>query len=221
MPKWGKTIIAILLLPLCAGGGMALARILKQTGDATTFWMPLLGGIGAWLVIYAIIPRPMWFYVFGHELTHALWTWLFGGKLKKFRVTSKGGHVVITKSNFLISLAPYFFPVYAALLVLIYVVGNLIWNWSPWLPWFHFFLGTAYAFHVTFTVHIIQKRQTDIVDEGYFFSAVVIYLGNLLGLLIGIPLLAGSPPLMTVFIWWGEKTLIVLRWIQELAHKIV
>ena len=38
-----------------------------------------------WLTIYLLLPKPMWVYVFGHELTHALWTWLFGGRVKKFK----------------------------------------------------------------------------------------------------------------------------------------
>ncbi len=32
-----------------------------------------------------------------------------GGQVKKMKVTSKGGHVVISKTNFVIALAPYFF----------------------------------------------------------------------------------------------------------------
>ena len=58
------------------------------------------------------------------ELTHALWTWLMGGKVNRFKVTSKGGHVIVSKTNFLIALAPYFFPVYAVLVVAVFVIGK-------------------------------------------------------------------------------------------------
>ena len=37
----------------------------------------------------------MWIYVVGHELTHAVWVWLFGGSVKKFKATSNGGHVIV------------------------------------------------------------------------------------------------------------------------------
>ena len=90
----------------------ALWRVLRHSGDATTIWVGLLSGAACWVVIYSLLPKPMWVYVFGHELTHVLWTWLFGGRVTKFKATPKGGHVVVTKSNFLISLAPYFFPTY-------------------------------------------------------------------------------------------------------------
>src|SRR5262245_15425951 len=101
-----KTMIAVLLLPVCVGAALALVRLVRETGSAETFWVAFLGGAGCWWAVFLILPKPMLIYVFGHELTHALWAWLFGGRVKKFKVTSKGGHVVISKSNFLIVLAP-------------------------------------------------------------------------------------------------------------------
>ena len=167
-----------------------------------------------------MLPKPMWVYVFGHELTHVLWTWLFGGNVKRFKVTSKGGHVVITKTNFLISLAPYFFPVYAALVILVFLAGDLIWNWTPYRVWFHFLLGAAYAFHVTLTWQILQTRQNDITGEGYLFSGTVIFLGNLAVLMIGLPLLAGRPGVLTALAWWLHATGDVLTWLARLGHRL-
>ena len=145
-------------------------------------------------------------YVFGHELTHALWTWLFLGRVKKFKVTAKGGHVVITRNNFLITLAPYFFPLYAVAVVLVFLAGHFIWGLNPYLVWFHFLLGVAYAFHLTLTWHILQSQQSDITSQGYLFSAVVIFLGNILVLLLGVPLLTAKIPLTTALDWWWQDT---------------
>ena len=134
VPKWCKSIIAILLLPVCVGAVCALWLVLRQSGDADTIWVAFLSGAACWVVIYLLLPKPMWVYVFGHELTHALWTWLFGGKVKKFKVSATGGHVVVTKSNFVIALAPYFFPLYAVLVVLCFSpaigcgTGAIIWS---------------------------------------------------------------------------------------------
>ncbi len=206
MPKWCKTFIAVLLLPLCVGAVNALWQVLRLSGDATTIWVGVLSGAACWVVIYSLLPKPMWVYVFGHELTHALWTWLFGGKVKKFKASARGGHVIVTKNNFLISLAPYFFPVYAALVVGVFVIGNLIWNWVPYLVWFHLLLGAAYAFHVTLTWHILKTEQSDITQHGYLFSAVVIFLGNIGVLLLGVPLLTAKVGVATVMGWWLENT---------------
>lgn len=80
VPKWCKAIIAILLLPVCIGAGSALWLVIQASGKADTIWMATLSGAACWLVIYLLLPKPMWVYVFGHELTHVLWTWLLGEK---------------------------------------------------------------------------------------------------------------------------------------------
>ena len=211
MPKWIKTIIAVLLLPACVGAATTLWRILRASGQADTIWVATLAGAACWLVIYLLLPKPMWVYVFGHELTHALWAWLMGGRVKKFKASSKGGHVVVTKSNFVIALAPYFFPLYAFLVVLLFVAGHWLWNWQHYVAWFHLLLGAAYAFHITLTGFILQTRQSDITEHGYLFSAVIIFLGNIVILLVGIPLLAAKVDVTTALGWWVEQTANVLH----------
>lgn len=206
MPKWAKTVIAILLLPLCIGAAWALSMVIQHSGSADTTWVPMLAGAGCWVVIFVLLPKPMWIYVFGHELTHALWTWAFGGEVKQFKATSQGGHVIITKSNFLIVLAPYFFPLYAVMVVAVFFTGGLLWNWNRYLPIFHLLLGAAYAFHVTLTLHALKTRQTDITQEGYIFSTVVIYLGNITVLLLGIALIVARVGVWTALGWWFERT---------------
>lgn len=211
MPKWLKFILGLLLLPLCAGAVPALAKVVRASGGAVEVWVPLAAGGACWLVVFALLPKPMWIYVVGHELTHVVWSWLFGGKVKKFKATSEGGEVVITKSNFLVALAPYFFPLYAVLVVLGFLIGHLIWGWARWTPLFHLLLGAAYAFHLTLTWEILKTKQSDITSQGYLFSGVVIFLGNVLGLLLALPLLMGQAGLLTVLGWWLEATAALLK----------
>jgi len=202
VPKWCKTLIGVLLLPVCVGAAAALWRVLQASGEADTTWVPFLAGAACWLAIYLLLPKPMWVYVLGHELTHALWTWLLGGRVKRFGASAAGGHVVVTKSNFAIALAPYFFPLYAVLVVLVFLAGHWVWNWRHYLAWFHLLLGAAYAFHVTLNWHILKRRQSDISDQGYLFSAVIIFLGNIGVLLVGIPLLVSKVGVLTALGWW-------------------
>ena len=211
-----KFIVAVLLLPVCAGAARALWPILKAGQGADTVWVPLLAGAACWVVIFFLLPKPMWIYVFGHELTHALWTWLFGGQVKKMKVTSKGGHVVISKSNFLIALAPYFFPLYTVIVIGVFALGNLFWNWHGYLAWFHLLLGAAYAFHITLTIQVLHTQQTDITSQGYLFSGVVIFLGNAIVLLFGIPLLTRHPEIFKIFSRWCAETGKVFIWLHHL-----
>ncbi|MDX1952831.1 MAG: M50 family metallopeptidase [Verrucomicrobiota bacterium] len=190
--------------------------MIAATGRADTIWACLLAGAASWVVIYLLLPKPMWVYVFGHELTHAVWTWCFGGRVKKFKATSKGGHVIVTKSNFLITLAPYFFPIYAVLLFLLFLIGSLIWPITPYAFWFHLLLGAAYAFHLTFTVHVLSMEQSDVTENGILFSAVTIFLGNLLVLILGLPLITRGMGLLTALSWWAEEVSLALRRLGQL-----
>jgi len=125
-----------------------------------------------------------------------------GGRNNPGGVRSSGGHVLISKTNFAIALAPYFFPLYAVLLVAIYFVGDLMWQWHRvYLTWFHLVLGAAYAFHVTLTWEILKNRQTDITSQGRLFSAVVIFLGNAMVLVVAIPLLTGQSLFDALDLW--------------------
>jgi len=213
VPKWGKMLIAVLLLPVCAGAAMALWKVTQACGSADTTLVPFGAGALCWLAIYLLLPRPMWIYVFGHELTHALWTWVFGGEVRKFKASASGGHVIISKTNFVIALAPYFFPLYAVIVIAAFATGHLIWGWKNYFVWFHLCVGAAYAFHVTLTAHVLKTQQTDITSQGYLFSAVIIFLGNVLVLLLGLPLLTAKVDLTTALGWWLEFT-------GEIVHRI-
>jgi hypothetical protein len=211
MPKWAKTVIAVLLLPFCAGAVSALIRVVRTAGSADTFWVAFIGGAACWLVVFLLLPKPMLVYVFGHELTHVLWTWLFGGRVKRFKASARGGHVVVSKTNFLIVLAPYFFPLYVVLVVALFALGNLWFGWERHLVWFHMLSGAAYAFHVTLTWHVLQTRQSDITSQGWLFSAVIIFLGNISALLIGLPILTARVSVLTSLGWWLHETGAVLQ----------
>jgi len=176
----------------------------------------LLAGAACWLVIFLLLPKPIWLYVVGHELTHVVWTWAFGGRVKKFRAGSSGGHVVVTRSNFLVALAPYFFPIYAVLLVLVFLAGHLLFDWRRFMVWFHVLVGAAYSFHLTLTAHALRTRQSDLTGQGYLFSAVVILLGNATVLLLGVPLLTEQVGVLDSIGWSLECTGRILRQVSQI-----
>ena len=211
---WWKVAVSLLLLPSVWAGFGALGGILAQARGVDLVWAPILGGALCWVVILCLLPEPMWIYVLGHEVTHALWAWLFGSRVKKIKVTSKGGYVLVSKSNFLITLAPYFFPFYAVLAGLGYWVGNLVWDWRAFDAVFHLLLGLTYAFHVTMTVSVLRTTQPDIAEEGWIFSGVVIALGNLVVLMLSIPVLTGVS-MLKGFLAWGRGTYDVWLWFLQ------
>src|SRR5438046_3707640 len=183
--KWVKFIIAVFLLPICGVltqtffTVFARATVTQRLWACEEFWFFSLGAV-LWLIAFFGLPRPILIYVFGHELTHALWVWLMGGRVSRFRVGPDGGHVVTTKANFWIALAPYFFPIYSILTIAIYGGLSLFLNMQPYGRLLYAVIGVTWAFHFTFTCWMIPKNQTDLTNQGTFFSLVVIYLMNFL-----------------------------------------
>lgn len=134
-------------------------------------------------ILYFIIPQQalMIPYVLGHEVTHAIWVWIFGGKVANhFHVSEDGGHVMTDRVNTWIILSPYFFPIYSVLVVTLYGAASLATDLNT-VRWILFLLlGFTLAFHLVFTCLFIMKGQPDLHYGGTFFSLMVIYLINLL-----------------------------------------
>jgi hypothetical protein len=194
--RWVKFAIALFLLPICAiftetfFTAFTRATIAQRLWAGEEFWFFSLGAI-LWLIAFFGLPRPVILYVFGHELTHALWVWLMGGRVTRFRVGAEGGHIVTNRTNFWIALAPYFFPLYSILVIVIYGALSLFCNMQPYGRLLYAIIGITWAFHFTFTCWMIPKNQTDLSDHGTFFSLVLIYLMNLT--LLSVMVVLASP----------------------------
>ena len=144
-----------------------------------------------WTIAFFGLPRPVLIYVFGHELTHAVWVWLMGGRVSDFSVGRDGGHIVTDRHNFWIALAPYFYPIYSILLVILYGFASMFWDLSPYHRVFFALLGITWTFHISFTLWMIPKGQSDLSYHGTFFSLVVIYSVNLI--VLTVLLIVASP----------------------------
>ncbi len=184
--KLFKWLIGLLLLPACAAVSLTVWALLDRLtggglhGLSFSVW-GLLIGFGLWLILYFVLPRPMRTYVLAHELTHALWGWVMGARIVGMKVTAAGGHVQLTRSNFLITLAPYFFPLYTMLIIGLHAVLSLFFDLRHYEPVWMGWIGLTWGFHVTFTLSMLRIGQSDIREHGALFSYAVIYLFNILG----------------------------------------
>jgi len=199
--RWG---IAAVLFPLCSGATLTLGRLLFGLPEAGEFWIPLVAGAGVWMIAYLLLPKPMWLYVVGHELTHALWAWLFGARVKAFKITRNGGHVIVSKTNWLITLAPYFFPIYAVVWGGLFGLLDTLFSNFMDKAWLLFGLGITYTFHLTLTGYVLRARQPDLRREGILFSITVIWLGNLIILLLATSLVTTPTGFVKAVAWTIE-----------------
>jgi hypothetical protein len=216
--RWLKFTIALFLLPFCAilsqtfFTSFARAAVAERLWAGEEFWFFSLGVV-LWLIAFFGLPRPLLVYVFGHELTHALWVWLMGGRVTRFRVARDGGHILTDKNNFLIALAPYFFPIYSILVLALYGGLSLFVNVQPYGRLLYGVIGVTWAFHLTFTCWMVPKNQSDLSENGTFFSLVIIYLANLV--LLSAMLIIASPNIS-----FGSFGADLLRNIASFAHWV-
>jgi hypothetical protein len=181
---WLSTVAAVFLLAPAWISTVTFFTCFRHAAAHSGFWLReevwFFGlGVVLWVIAFFGLPRPLVIYVFGHELTHALWVWVMGGRVSDFHVSKAGGHIISDKHNFWIALTPYFFPLYSILVIAAYGAGSLFTNMEPYHRWLYALIGITWAFHVSFTLWMIPKGQSDLSHYGTFFSLVVIYLMNL------------------------------------------
>ena len=154
----------------------------------------LAGGL-AFALLFLFVRVPPVAYVAVHELTHALFGLLFGARVSRLRIGGEHGSVDVSRPNAVILLAPYFFPLPAAALLLLRgavslfvplagtVAGSLC----------AAAVGVAWGFHLCFTINALLQRQTDLDAYGFLFSVVFLALLNALFLFLSLSLLAPVP----------------------------
>jgi hypothetical protein len=170
-------LFGIALVPFCAG--FTWQFVTTFFGIRYKPYLPYFFAAGSltYLTLHVLFRKPILTYVFGHELTHALFAVLFGGSVKSFHASDRGGRVTLTKSNFIITLAPYFFPLYTFIVLLFYgaaVAAGL----QRAVGWTVFLAGASFAFHLVLTAVFLQTDQSDIREYGIIFSFPLIYLFN-------------------------------------------
>lgn len=196
-----KSFFGLLLIPLTIAFAITLSQIIISFSDSSlTVWL-FCAGVVCYPIFQAFLFRPLRIYILGHELTHAFFSILFGGKIKKLKVTKDGGSVNVTKSNFLVVLAPYFFPLYVFIFVLIWYILKQFYNsvLQPYYPGFVFLVGFGLGFHLVFTWYSLRVGQPDVKKTGLIFSMVLIFLGNLVILAILLKILFPEEVLLKDF----------------------
>ncbi len=213
-----KFFIALLLLPACLGLAASAFQIARQLSfglgrQSLTIGLAFWGGFGLWLAVFAFLPKTTRTYVLGHELTHALWALMMGARVSGLRVGKTGGQVRTSKNNWLITLAPYFFPFYAVLFILLFFVAGLAWNLEQQIWLLFFLVGLGWSFHVSFTIYtLLTTQQPDVKSQGWLFSMVVIFCMNLVTILLALALLSREVTLAGVITTLGRDLGLVYRW---------
>ena len=196
MANFLRMILGLVLLPACWGFVRSLVDSILvaagSTGGFSVEAVSLVAGIVAFVFCWMALSHPVKTYVLGHELTHALWGLAFGAVPSQLRVGPNGGSVRLSKSNVIITLAPYFFPIYTFIVIVVALVTYAFLRPLPFLPLWMFVIGFTWAFHALFTLETLSQRQPDVRLYGRIFSWTFIFIVNIALILVW---LAATTPL--------------------------
>lgn len=174
-----RLLTGLLVLPFSAAAVAGLFVTLYDLPGLGRGGYWLLAGMAAYTLLSIILPRPVILYVVGHELTHALWSKIFGGRVSHLKVSRQGGSVRVSAVNTFVILAPYFFPLYTILVGGGFVLLALFVNVSPYYNYLLFFVGVTLQFHYLTTSEALGKSQPDLLEAGAVFSLALIPLFNM------------------------------------------
>lgn len=139
----------------------------------------LLGGVSIYLLVHVFLRKPERMYLWAHEFSHLIVAKMFFRKVHSFHITSRdGGKVVIDRTNVIIDLAPYIFPLYS---VGAWVAAVILKDASPWVPDLYLALASfLFTMHVLFSAEGFIKGQPDVKRSGRLFSGAIVLLCFLL-----------------------------------------
>lgn len=160
-----------------------------QLPTLAEYWHNFIG-IGLGIFIYILF---YWLYTqvlkkkaktlfgtFTHELTHAITAILCLKKVTEFNVRNSAhnnrlGHISHQgHSNWVLTLSPYFLPIYT-----LFFVGISFFMQSKYQVFIDFIIGFTYAFHLKLFIRTAKPYQEDIKKYGLFFSRVFILFCNI------------------------------------------
>lgn len=172
--KWPTALFLLLTVP-------ALIRAFDYFNFMTPKYYAFAGGIGLYLVTmitagYNVCHNMQ---IISHELTHTFFAYLTFHDAGRIRLNpdGTGGSMRLKgRGNWIITLSPYFFPLFAFFYMLLMPFLLRI-SGGHWLVYGVF--GYFIAYYWVTVAEQVHPKQTDIIKEGYIFSIITIVAANL------------------------------------------
>lgn len=219
MKKIFAFFLGFLLLPFCYGVLRGLVRQFSLTSPFSQNEFFFYSGILSYIFIWLFF-QPKYIYVWGHELTHALYALFFKGKVTKMKVSASQGAVWLTRTNFLVALAPYFFPFYTFLFFVFYFLLKIFLKNPPYLEKGLFLgLGLTIAMHLLTTLEALRIKQSDLSRTGTFFSLVFIFIMNII--IVTLILKMVSPAKIQLNLFFKESWVAVQKFYIESGRLLI
>ncbi|MBR1825157.1 MAG: M50 family metallopeptidase [Alphaproteobacteria bacterium] len=172
--KWPTAIFLLLSVP-------ALVHSFDYFNFMAPKFYALAGGIGFYVLMIIVTGYNTChtMQIISHELTHTFFAYLTfhdAGRIRLNPDGSGGSMILKGRGNWIITLSPYFFPLFAFFYMLLMPMFLRLSN-NHWLVYGVF--GFFVAYYWATVIEQVHPKQTDIKKEGYIFSIIVIVAANL------------------------------------------
>ena len=188
MQNFMNTFLKYIKYPVAIGSVIAfypLSRALMQLVFKTFtmeillyFLAPIVGVMVVWGVVPGLSGSALT--IFAHESTHMLAALLTFHKPKSMSIQDGqgGSFTYLGKGNWLITIAPYFFPTFPFL----WMLGGLWFEYhgQAFPTWYIISFGFLVGYHIVSNFYQIHSEQTDFKKAGYLFSMMFIPGANIL-----------------------------------------
>ena len=178
--NWLKWPVGMAALVLLVPSVLACFELVAACiGNPETI-LAFVGGAGLYLLVWLWTIR-RWRTTFlstcEHEFTHALFAILTLHRVTDFKATWKSGwHVrILGEGNWLITIAPYFFPTVCFVLIPVFRLLTFI----P-TSFADAIVGATFTYHITSTMRETHSGQTDLQLVGYLFSVMFLPTAGLI-----------------------------------------
>jgi hypothetical protein len=175
--KWPVAAFCLIILPFSV---VALSDS-KIIGEVFSNNGAIVAGFSIYLVVWFFyFSRPSagsFFSTFEHELTHAIFAWATFKKVTGLKATWREGGVCSWEGgkNWLIFIAPYFFPT----LMLVPIVLSFVVK-REYFEAVEIMLGAVMAYHMTSTYLETHSNQTDLQETSFLFAFLFLPTANIM-----------------------------------------
>jgi hypothetical protein len=175
--KWPVAAFCLIILPFSV---VALSDS-KIIGEVFSNNGAIVAGFSIYLVVWFFyFSRPSagsFFSTFEHELTHAIFAWATFKKVTGLTATWREGGVCSWEGgkNWLIFIAPYFFPTLMLVPILLSFVVK-----RQYFEAVEIMLGAVMAYHMTSTYLETHSNQTDLQETSFLFAFLFLPTANIM-----------------------------------------
>ena len=154
-------------------------------------YYPMLWGMGTYIVVWQVLFRNIgsgWFATLEHEFTHIIFAWATFHRITDLKASFTGnGHINYSGAgggNWLITISPYFFPTFSAL-----VLGLMYLSKHQFNTFFLGALGFSLIYHIHSTYKETHARQPDLKEVGFLYAWLFLPSANIFGLVMVLTLI--------------------------------